>query len=135
MLFVSCFYSVILKSRSRKLSLLVNCFVRDSISENQKYKINKYSSSVCFVFSHSYMNVYKLPLDASVLFFYLCISSLESTPKGSMCCHMRSCFPLTLLLLNSRRQNFRLQIFKKWLSPSFIILRIQRLEGKQCRSR
>ena len=36
-------------------------------------------------------------------------------------------------LPKSRRQNFRLQIFKKMLSPSYIILRIQRLEGKQCR--
>ena len=42
---------------------------------------------------------------------------------------------LTLKIISSRRQNFRLQIFKKMLSPSYIILGIQRLEGKQCRSR
>ena len=33
------------------------------------------------------------------------------------------------LTTKSRRQNFRLQIFKKMLSPSYIIMRIQGLEG------
>ena len=38
-------------------------------------------------------------------------------------------------LQKSRQQNFLLQSFKKMLSPSYIILRIQRLESKECRSR
>ena len=42
------------------------------------------------------------------------------------------------LILITKKQitNFHLQILKKMLSPvSFVILRIQRLEGKQCRLR
>ena len=33
--------------------------------------------------------------------------------------------------IKSRRQNFRLQIFKIKFSPSYIILRLQGLEGKK----
>ena len=40
-------------------------------------------------------------------------------------------YPLTT---EKQQQNFCLPIFKKKLSPSCTILRIQRLEGKQCRS-
>ena len=40
----------------------------------------------------------------------------------------------TLQLSKSRRQNFRLQIFKKMVIPSYIILTIQRLKGKQYRA-
>ena len=39
---------------------------------------------------------------------------------------------LTLSLPNSRRHNFRLQVLKEMVSPSNIIMRIQRLECKQC---
>ena len=39
-----------------------------------------------------------------------------------------------LIIPKSRRQNTRLQI-SKTLIPSFVIVRIQRLEGKQCRPR
>ena len=39
------------------------------------------------------------------------------------------------LTTKKQRTKFRLQILKKMLSPSYIILRIQRLECKQCRSR
>ena len=42
---------------------------------------------------------------------------------------------LTLQLPKGRGQNFHLQIFKKMLSTSYTILKIQRLEGKHCRAR
>ena len=44
---------------------------------------------------------------------------------------------LLVISLTTKRQttNFSFANFQKLLSPSYIILRIQRLESKQCKSR
>ena len=42
---------------------------------------------------------------------------------------------LNSLTTEKQTTNFSSANFQKMLSPSYIILRIQRLEGKQCRSR
>ena len=51
--------------------------------------------------------------------------------------YLRGSLPCTINSLTTKKQTtkFSSANFQNILSPSYIILRIQRLEGKQCRSR